>query len=128
MKLSGLLRRVGEGILWWLELDGLIYASQPGALERCCRALLKRPAAPTRHAVAQFVIATTRTVPSEATLDEIELNGAPGLVLRTAGRPLVAILIETDGEHIHSVFAVANPDKLGALTVLPRKGSQTSFG
>jgi RNA polymerase sigma-70 factor (ECF subfamily) len=68
-----------------------------------------------RDAVAQFVIATTRTVPSEATLDEIELNGAPGLVLRAAGRALVAILIETDGEHIHSVFAIANPDKLDAL-------------
>ena len=68
-----------------------------------------------RDAVAQFVIATTRTVPSAAALDEIELNGAPGLVLRTAGRPLLAILIETDGEHIHSVFAVANPDKLDAL-------------
>ena len=68
-----------------------------------------------REAVAQFVIATTRTVPSAATLDEIELNGAPGLVLRTAGRPLLAILIETDGDHIHSVFAVANPDKLDAL-------------
>jgi RNA polymerase sigma-70 factor (ECF subfamily) len=68
-----------------------------------------------RDAVAQFVIATTRTVPSAATLDEIELNGAPGLVLRAAGRPLLAILIETDGERIHSVFAVANPDKLDAL-------------
>ena len=68
-----------------------------------------------RDAVAQFVIATTRTVPSTATLDEIELNGAPGLVLRVAGHPLLAILIETDGEHIHSVFAVANPDKLDAL-------------
>lgn len=73
-----------------------------------------------RDAVAQFVLATTRTVPSEATLDEIELNGAPGLVFRTAGRPLVAILIETDGEHIHSVFAVANPDKLDALALSPR--------
>ena len=68
-----------------------------------------------REAVAQFVIATTRTVPSGATLDEIELNGAPGLVLRTAGRALLAILIETDGVRIHSVFAVANPDKLDAL-------------
>ncbi|HEY7241514.1 MAG TPA: RNA polymerase sigma factor SigJ [Burkholderiales bacterium] len=71
-----------------------------------------------RDAVAQFVIATTRTVPSGATLDEIELNGTPGLVLRTAGRALLAILIETDGEHIHSVFAVANPDKLNALVTV----------
>jgi len=66
-------------------------------------------------AVAQFIIAVTRTVPAEASLDEIELNGAPGLVVRAGGRPVVAILIDTDGERIHSVFAVANPDKLNAL-------------
>jgi RNA polymerase sigma-70 factor (ECF subfamily) len=33
-----------------------------------------------------------------------------------SGRPVVAILIDTDGERIHSVFAVANPDKLDALS------------
>jgi RNA polymerase sigma-70 factor, ECF subfamily len=66
-------------------------------------------------AVAQFIVAVTRTVPAEASLEEIDLNGAPGLVVRAGGRPVVAILIDTDGERIHSVFAVANPDKLGAL-------------
>jgi len=66
-------------------------------------------------AVAQFIIAVTRTVPAEASLDEIDLNGAPGLVVRASGRPVVAILIDTDGERIRSVFAVANPDKLDAL-------------
>ena len=66
-------------------------------------------------AVARFIIAVTRTVPAGASLDEIELNGAPGLVVRAGGRPVVAILIDTDGERIHSVFAVANPDKLDAL-------------
>jgi RNA polymerase sigma-70 factor (ECF subfamily) len=30
-------------------------------------------------------------------------------------RPVVAILIDTDGARIHSVFAVANPDKLEAI-------------
>jgi RNA polymerase sigma-70 factor, ECF subfamily len=84
-----------------------------------------------RDAVAQFVIAVTRTVPAEATLDEIELNGAPGLVLRAGGHPVVAVLIDTDGERIHSVFAVANPDKLEALARPPRTdppGPATSAG
>jgi RNA polymerase sigma-70 factor (ECF subfamily) len=49
-------------------------------------------------------------------LEEIDLNGAPGLAIRASGRPVVAILIDTDGERIHSVFAVANPDKLDALS------------
>lgn len=67
-------------------------------------------------AVAQFIIAITRTLPSDASLDEIDLNGAPGLVIRAGGRPVVAILIDTDGGRIHSVFAVANPDKLETLS------------
>jgi RNA polymerase sigma-70 factor (ECF subfamily) len=66
-------------------------------------------------AVARFIIAVTRTVPCGASLEEIDLNGAPGLVVRVGGCPVVAILIDTDGERIHSVFAVANPDKLEAL-------------
>ena len=66
-------------------------------------------------AVAQFVIAVTRTLPNDASAEETELNGAPGLVLKVRGRPVVAILIETDGERIHSVFAVANPDKLDTM-------------
>ena len=69
-----------------------------------------------RAAVARFLIAVTRTMPPDAAIEEIELNGAPGLVGRIGSRPLVAIILDTDGERIHSVFAVANPDKLGAFT------------
>jgi RNA polymerase sigma-70 factor (ECF subfamily) len=72
-------------------------------------------------AVAQFIIAVTRTLPADVSVDEIDLNGAPGLVLSAGGRPLVAILIDTDGERIHSVFAVANPDKLDALALVDLK-------
>jgi RNA polymerase sigma-70 factor, ECF subfamily len=75
-------------------------------------------------AVAQFVIAVTRTVPTDVSLDEIDLNGAPGLVLRSGGRAVLAIMIDTDGERIHSVFAVANPEKLEALPQ-PRRANLT---
>jgi RNA polymerase sigma-70 factor (ECF subfamily) len=67
-------------------------------------------------AVAQFVVAVTRTLPPGATFEEIELNGAPGLLARTGERIVAAILIDTDGERIRSIFAIANPDKLDALT------------
>jgi RNA polymerase sigma-70 factor (ECF subfamily) len=66
-------------------------------------------------AVAQFIIAVVQTLPAGVSVDEVDLNGAPGLVLTAGGRPVVAILIDTDGERIHSVFAVANPDKLDAI-------------
>lgn len=65
--------------------------------------------------VAHFIIAVTRTLPADVYADEVDLNGAPGLVLKAGGRPIVAILIDTDGERIHSVFAIANPDKLDAI-------------
>jgi RNA polymerase sigma-70 factor (ECF subfamily) len=75
---------------------------------------LKKPVVGSM-AVAQFVIAVTRTLPADAGAEIIELNGAPGLVLTAGGRPVVAILIESDGDVIHSVFGVSNPDKLAAI-------------
>jgi hypothetical protein len=54
----------------------------------------------------------TRTLPADASAIEIDLNGAPALLLKTGDRPIVAILIDTDGERTRSVFAIANPDKL----------------
>ena len=67
-------------------------------------------------AVARFAIAITRTLPPGATIAMIELNGAPGLVASLGGRPLVAVMIDTDGKRIRSIFAIANPDKLNAIT------------
>src|SRR5215831_3991881 len=74
-------------------------------------------------AVAQFVVAVTHTVPPEVTFDEIDLNGTPGLVLRSAGRPLVAIRIGTDGERIRAVVGVARVDELAALARPPASGA-----
>jgi RNA polymerase sigma-70 factor (ECF subfamily) len=74
-------------------------------------------------AVAHFLIAVTRTLPADVSAEEIELNGAPALVLKAGGRPLVAILIDTDGERIHSVFAVSNPDTLDAIAPADLKAS-----
>jgi RNA polymerase sigma-70 factor, ECF subfamily len=66
-------------------------------------------------AVAQFLAAVTRTLSADATAELIELNGEPGLVLKTGGNPVVAILVESDGERIYSVYGVSNPDKLGGI-------------
>ena len=54
----------------------------------------KRPVVGGR-AVAQFVIAVTGTLPPDATVEEIEINGAAALVARVDGRIVVAIAIDT---------------------------------
>jgi RNA polymerase sigma-70 factor, ECF subfamily len=66
-------------------------------------------------AVAQFLAAVTRTLPADASAEVVELNGEPGLVLKVGGQPIVAILVETDGERIYSVYGISNPDKLGGI-------------
>jgi RNA polymerase sigma-70 factor (ECF subfamily) len=48
-------------------------------------------------------------------VDETELNGAPAPMLGVNRLPVVAMLIDTGGEHIHSIFAIANPDKLAPI-------------
>jgi RNA polymerase sigma-70 factor, ECF subfamily len=74
-------------------------------------------------AVAQFVLAATRARPAGTFVTEIDLNGAPGLVLRweEPGRVAAAFLFETDGERIQSIFSIANPDKLAALSLALRQ-------
>jgi RNA polymerase sigma-70 factor (ECF subfamily) len=66
-------------------------------------------------AVARFATGITQKLPPDAIVEEIELNGAPGLVARAGGRTMVAIMIDTDGERILSIFAISNPDKLDAI-------------
>ena len=74
----------------------------------------KRPVV-GRGAVARFIIAVTQTLPPDATAIVTGINNEPGLVLAIDGRPIVAVLINTDGERVHSIFAIANPDKLQAV-------------
>lgn len=45
-------------------------------------------------------------------LELIDVNGETGLCVRTEGRITAVLSILTDGEHIHAVYAVVNPDKL----------------
>src|SRR5262249_38747519 len=66
-------------------------------------------------AVGRFIIAVTQTLPPGASVEEAELNGAPALVAWLDRQPLVAVMIDTDGERIRSVFAISNPDKLGSI-------------
>lgn len=76
----------------------------------------KRPIA-GNAAVAQFVLATTRARPPGSSAVEIDLNGLPGVVLRgdDKSRIVAALLFDTDGNRIHAIYSIANPDKLAAI-------------
>jgi RNA polymerase sigma-70 factor (ECF subfamily) len=109
-----------EGLEALLAHDVVLHGDGGG------KALALKQAVVGSGAVARFIIAVTRTLPPGATIAEIELNGAPGLVAKAGGRIVVAIMIDTDGERIRSVFAVANPDKLDAIAPVVAAGSVQS--
>ena len=82
------------------------------------KALASRKPITGHEAVAQFLVAVTRTLPHDTIAEVVELNSAPALVLKAGNRPMVAILIETDGERICSIYGISNPDKLRGIAAV----------
>ena len=46
------------------------------------------------------------------TMELVDVNGETGLCLRVNGQLTAIMSIVTDGDRIHEVYAVVNPDKL----------------
>jgi RNA polymerase sigma-70 factor, ECF subfamily len=63
--------------------------------------------------IATLVMRLRGLLPEATTLELMEVNGETGLCIRTAGRITGVMSIQTDGDRIHAVYAVLNPDKLG---------------
>jgi len=87
------------------------------------KALASRKPVTGHDAVAQFLIAVTRTLPEDAIAEVVELNASPALVLKAGGRPRVAILVETDGERIYAIYGISNPDKLGGVAATSHRSA-----
>ena len=66
-----------------------------------------------RQAVAQFVLGSTRFTPTDFVFELVPVNGEMGLVIRAAdGRATTVVTIEGGNGRIHTIRAIANPDKL----------------
>jgi RNA polymerase sigma-70 factor, ECF subfamily len=70
-----------------------------------------------RADVARFVIGVTaRFMPPGAQLAVADVNGKPTLLIRHLdGRPAIVVSIEVRQGHLHTIWAIANPDKLRAV-------------
>jgi RNA polymerase sigma-70 factor (ECF subfamily) len=105
----------GQNLEWLVALlhEDVVLRGDGGGRAVTAKKLIRGSAA-----VAQFVVAATRARPAGTFVVEMDLNGAPALVLRgrEAGHVTAAFLFETDGERIRAIFSVANPDKLAALS------------
>lgn len=71
-------------------------------------------------AVARLFVGLSRKaqgLPLEYTFAEV--NGGPALIIRQNGRPFMVLSCESDGQRIHDVYVVLNPDKLRLATLPP---------
>jgi RNA polymerase sigma-70 factor (ECF subfamily) len=80
----------------------------------------KAPRRPIHGAdkVARFLVATATQPGPEQRVDVVEVNGAPSVVVSSAGVPVAVFIIETDAGAVSMIRAVANPDKLAGLAGL----------
>jgi RNA polymerase sigma-70 factor (ECF subfamily) len=62
--------------------------------------------------VARMYIGFMKKAPPGVELEIAEVNGWPSVVVRLNGAVFDVISLETDGERIHGIRAVLNPDKL----------------
>jgi RNA polymerase sigma-70 factor (ECF subfamily) len=70
--------------------------------------------------IARLVLGLLERLHSDIlTMELVEVNGETGLCLRVNGQITAVISILTDGERIHDVYAVVNPDKLVTLSQPP---------
>jgi RNA polymerase sigma-70 factor (ECF subfamily) len=78
--------------------------------------------------IARFMVGLTRKFYTNAKFDMriVEINGRPGMMLRTSDQLFGAVTIETDGERITAVYAVRNPEKLERITRPTSTGSSPS--
>jgi RNA polymerase sigma-70 factor (ECF subfamily) len=61
---------------------------------------------------ARLLIGLSRKLPEPVAVEILEINGGPSLVVRSGEQVSFVLTLETDGQSIHGVFAVRNPEKL----------------
>jgi RNA polymerase sigma-70 factor, ECF subfamily len=72
-----------------------------------------------RSKVARAIITGLSHAPDGITIEVIESNGLPALLVRVKGQIATVVTLEVEGDFIRAVRNVANPDKLAHLNLPP---------
>jgi RNA polymerase sigma-70 factor, ECF subfamily len=107
--LHGLTTLLAEDVSIWSDSGGKV----PGAARHPIQG---------RDKVVRAIIALFSHVPENTVIEVIEVNGLPALLTRIGGQIAAVLTLETQGELIYALHAVANPDKLANLNVPPTSG------
>ena len=81
-----------------------------------------------RDKVARGIIGLLSRAPEGTTVEVIEANGLPALLMRVKGQIVSVLMLEVEGDFIRAMRSVANPDKLAHLNPLPSSGQEWRLG
>ena len=103
--LNGLTTMLADDVVFWADGGGKVRGA----------ALLPVRG---RDPVARFISGlTARFMPQDVRFGIAAVNGRPTLLVHnTVGAALFVVSVEVDAGHIQSIWAIANPDKLGRVS------------
>jgi RNA polymerase sigma-70 factor (ECF subfamily) len=109
--IDGLASLLAEDVTAWMDNGGKVSA---GARQRV----------QGRDKVAHGIIGHLSHLPEGTTVDVIEVNGLPALLVRVEGQIASVLTLEVDGDVIRTLRTVLNPDKLAHLNLPPTSGQE----
>jgi len=109
--MDGLTSLLAENVTAWSDGGGKV----PGAL---------RQPVEGRDAVVRVIFSFVSQAPEGTTVEVIEANGLPALLMRVKGQIFSVLTLEVEGDVIRALRNVANPDKLAHLKLPPASGQE----
>lgn len=109
--MDGLMGLLAEDVTAWMDGGGKVTVSA-------------RQPVQGREQVARGIIRHLSRVPEGTTVEVIEANGLPALLVRVKGQIASVLTLEVEGEFIRAVRTVLNPDKLAHLDPPPTSGQE----
>ena len=76
--------------------------------------------------IVKLVLALRERLQSSSTMELVEVNGETGLCVRTDGVITAVLSIVSDGERIHEVYVVVNPEKISHQSAVESLQSQSA--
>lgn len=113
--MDGLMSLLAEDVTAWSDSGGKV----PGAARHPIQG---------REKVARVLVGLVSRVPEGTTVEVIEVNGFPALLIRVRGQVVGVLTLEVERDFIHAIRNVANPDKLAHLTPSAASDKQWRIG
>jgi RNA polymerase sigma-70 factor (ECF subfamily) len=112
-----------DGLMSLLAADVTVWSDSGGKVSPAVRHPVQG-----RDKVARVILALLPHAPEGTTVEMIEANGLPALLIRVKGHIVSVLTLDVEGEFIRAVRNVANPDKLAHLNLPPTSGQGWRIG